>query len=66
MEQLICVTCIVEAKLAVLVDPEGPVPGVRRAIAILGGQTTCAEHIVVKQQSALTAPNGSPLTVPGH
>lgn len=66
MNQLMCVACIVEAKVALMMDPDGPTPSVRRAVAIVGAQTTCAEHIVVQQQSSLTAPNGSPLMVPGH
>lgn len=66
MNQLMCVACIVEAKVALMMHPDVPAPGVRRAVAIVGAQTTCAEHIVVQQQSSLTAPNGAPLMVPGH
>lgn len=68
MEQqpLRCVACIVEAKLTLMNDPEATPPRVRRAVAILNAQTTCAEHIVVQQQSQLAAPNGSPLMIPGR
>ena len=63
MQELMCLSCIVEAKLALMNNPGAPVPGVRRAVAILNAQTTCAEHIVVQQQSSLAAPNGAPLTL---
>ena len=66
LQSLRCVACIVEAKIALMNDPEGPPVRIRRAVAILNGQTTCAEHIVVHQQSSLAAPNGSPLMIPGH
>jgi hypothetical protein len=64
MFQLKCVACIVEAKMAALMAPDGPVPPVRDAVAIVQAQTTCAEHIVGQQQSALSGPNGSALLVP--
>ena len=64
MFQLKCVACIVEAKMAAFTSPGGPVPIVRDAVAIVQAQTTCAEHIVVQQQSQLAAPNGSPLLMP--
>lgn len=66
MNQLLCVSCIVEAKISKMNSPDQPAPLVRRAVAILGAQTTCAEHIVVQQQSSLAAPNGAPLMIPGH
>lgn len=66
MQQMHCVACIVEAKVALMMSPETPAPGVRPAVAIIGGQTTCAEHIVVQQQSSLAAPNGAPLLIPGR
>jgi len=64
MFQLKCVACIVEAKMAAITSPGGITPPVRDAVAIVQAQTTCAEHIVVQQQSQLAAPNGSPLLVP--
>ena len=67
MEELKCVACIVEAKLgglsvgAALYGTAMEPPTVRPAVAILNGQTTCAEHIVIQQQSSLAAPNGQPI-----
>jgi hypothetical protein len=54
MFQLKCVACIVEAKIAgkTLVE-------VRDAVAIVQAQTTCAEHIVIQQESQISAPDGS-------
>jgi hypothetical protein len=72
MEELKCVACIVETKLnglstsAALYGTRDEPPTVREAVAILNGQTTCAEHIVVHQQSSLAAPNGAPLMIPGR
>lgn len=68
MDQLKCVACIVEGKLAeaasaadrtatAVVHRVAPRP----AVAILNGQTTCEEHIVIQTQSSLSAPNGAPL-----
>jgi hypothetical protein len=65
-----CVACIVERKVAEMQQAGREsstvvLPIVRQAVAILNAQTTCAEHIVVQQQSQLAAPNGAPLLIPG-
>ena len=65
-----CVACLVERKVAEMQQAQHGsntvvLPIVRQAVAILNAQTTCAEHIVVQQQSQLAAPNGHPLMIPG-
>ena len=64
LNQLKCLSCIVERKVAETALPGTVVlPMVRPAVAILNGQTTCAEHIVIQRQSGVVGPDGQPVII---